>query len=61
MKKHYVRAAELIRKTGCASLGHLQRELEIGHTAAILMISLLEKRGIIGPSQKNDQREIKDV
>lgn len=54
----YVRAMELIRQTGCVSLGCLQRELEIGYNTAIRMKSLLEERGIIGPANDKGPREI---
>ena len=54
----YVRAVELIRQTGCASLGCLQRELEIGYNTAIRITSLLEERGIIGPANDKGLREI---
>lgn len=57
----YVRAVELIRRTGCASLGRLQRELEIGYAAAARLMTRLEVRGIVGPAQKNGRREIRMV
>ena len=55
----YVRAVELIRKTGRVSISHLQRQLGIGYNDAAKIIDLLEERGIITPPKApNGQREI---
>jgi S-DNA-T family DNA segregation ATPase FtsK/SpoIIIE len=55
----YLRAVELIRKTGRASISHLQRQLGIGYNDAAKIIDLLEERGIITPPKApNGQREI---
>jgi len=45
----YLRAVELIRKTGRASISCLQRQLGIGYNDAINTMDLLEARGVIGP------------
>ena len=47
----YRRAVELIRKTGRASISHLQRQLGIGYSDAAKIIDLLEERGIITSPQ----------
>lgn len=55
----YLRAVELIRKTGRASISYLQRQLGIGYDDAAKIIDLLEERGIItSPKAPNGQREI---
>lgn len=55
----YLRAVELIRKTGRASITHLQRQLGIGYNDAAQTIDLLEARGVIGPAtDASGQREI---
>ena len=55
----YLRAVELIRKTGRASISHLQRQLGIGYNDAAKTIDLLEARGVIGPqTDASGQREI---
>ena len=55
----YVRALELIRKTGRASISHLQRQLGIGYNDAVNTIELLEARGVVGPqTDVSGQREI---
>ena len=45
----YLRAVELIRKTGRASISHLQRQLGIGYNDAANTMDLLEARGVVGP------------
>ena len=55
----YLRAVELIRKTGRVSISYLQRQLEIGYNDAINTMELLETRGVIGPqTDVSGQREI---
>ena len=55
----YLRAVELIRKTGRVSISYLQRQLGIGYNDAANTIDLLEERGIITPPKDpNGQREI---
>ena len=55
----YLRAVELIRKTGRASISYLQRQLGIGYNDAANTMDLLEERGIItSPKAPNGQRKI---
>ena len=55
----YLRALEVIRKTGRASITHLQRQLGIGYNDAAQTIDLLEARGVIGSAtDASGQREI---
>ena len=55
----YLRAVELIRKTGRASISHLQRQLGIGYNDAANTMDLLEARGVVGPqTDASGQREI---
>jgi len=55
----YRRAVELIRKTGKASISHLQRQLGIGYSDAAKIMDLLEARGVVGPqTDASGQREI---
>jgi DNA segregation ATPase FtsK/SpoIIIE-like protein len=54
----YLRAVEVIRKTGRVSISHLQRQLGIGYAAANT-IDLLEARGVVGPqTDASGQRAI---
>ena len=51
-------AIEIIRQTRRASTSSLQRRLRIGYTRAARIMDLLEERGIVGPAQGSDPREI---
>ena len=51
-------AMEIIRQTRRASTSSLQRRLRIGYTRAARIMDLLEQRGIVGPAQGSDPREI---
>ncbi|HEY8241342.1 MAG TPA: FtsK/SpoIIIE domain-containing protein, partial [Kiritimatiellia bacterium] len=51
-------ALEIIRQTRRASTSSLQRRLRIGYTRAARIMDLLESRGVVGPAQGSDPREI---
>ncbi|MCS6771577.1 MAG: DNA translocase FtsK [Kiritimatiellae bacterium] len=51
-------AIEIIRQTRRASTSSLQRRLRIGYTRAARIMDLLEQKGIVGPAQGADPREI---
>ncbi len=51
-------AIEVIRQTRRASTSSLQRRLRIGYTRAARLMDQLEERGVIGPPQGSDPREI---
>ncbi len=51
-------AVEVIRQTRRASTSSLQRRLRIGYTRAARLMDLLEEKGVIGPPQGSDPREI---
>ncbi len=51
-------ALEIIRQTRRASTSSLQRRLRIGYTRAARIMDLLEERGVVGPAQGSDPREI---
>ncbi len=51
-------ALEIIRQTKRASTSMLQRRLRIGYTRAARIMDLLEQRGVVGPAQGSDPREI---
>ena len=54
----YARAIDLVRTTRRASTSWLQRQLNIGYNDASHVMSLLEERGIIGPTNDKSPREI---
>ncbi len=51
-------AIEVIRQTRRASTSALQRRLRIGYNRAARLMDQLEERGVIGPPQGSDPREI---
>jgi len=51
-------AVEIIRQTKRASTSSLQRRLRIGYTRAARIMDILEQKGIVGPAQGADPREI---
>ncbi len=51
-------ALEIIRQTKRASTSMLQRRLRIGYTRAARLMDIMEARGIVGPAQGSDPREI---
>ena len=51
-------AIEIIRQTRRASTSSLQRRLRIGYTRAARLMDILEDKGVIGPPQGSDPREI---
>jgi S-DNA-T family DNA segregation ATPase FtsK/SpoIIIE len=51
-------AVEVIRQTKRASTSSLQRRLRIGYNRAARLMDLLEEKGIVGPPQGSDPREI---
>jgi len=51
-------AMEIIRETRRASTSSLQRRLRIGYTRAARIMDMLEERGVVGPAQGSDPREI---
>ena len=51
-------AIEVIRQTKRASTSGVQRRLKIGYTRAARIMDILEERGLVGPAQGSDPREI---
>jgi S-DNA-T family DNA segregation ATPase FtsK/SpoIIIE len=51
-------AVEIIRQTRRASTSSLQRRLRIGYNRAARLMDTLEERGLVGPPQGSDPREI---
>ncbi|MFW5871324.1 MAG: DNA translocase FtsK [Verrucomicrobiota bacterium] len=51
-------AVQIIRETHRASTSSLQRRLRIGYTRAARIMDILEEKGLIGPPQGSEPREI---
>lgn len=54
----YQEAVDLVIKTGQASISMIQRRLRVGYNRAARMIELMEKQGIVGPSDGIKPREV---
>ena len=56
--ERYDDAVALITKTGQASISMIQRHLRVGYNRAARMIEIMEKEGIVGPSDGAKPREV---
>ena len=54
----YDEAVDIVLKTGQASISMLQRKLRVGYNRAARMIELMEREGIVGPSDGVRPREV---
>jgi S-DNA-T family DNA segregation ATPase FtsK/SpoIIIE len=54
----YDEAVALICETGQASISMVQRRLRVGYNRAARMIEIMEKEGIVGPSDGSKPREV---
>jgi S-DNA-T family DNA segregation ATPase FtsK/SpoIIIE len=54
----YDRAVELVLQTGQASISMIQRKLRVGYNRAARMIEIMEREGIVGPSDGVRAREV---
>ncbi|MEI6165955.1 MAG: DNA translocase FtsK [bacterium] len=57
-EEHIEKAIEIIKETKRASVSAIQRHLRIGYTMASQIMDVLEQRGIVGPVNGSDPREI---
>jgi len=56
--KKYDEAVALVCETGQASISMVQRRLRVGYNRAARMIEIMEKEGIVGPSDGSKPREV---
>lgn len=54
----YDEAVDLVLQTGQASISMLQRKLRVGYNRAARMIEMMEKEGIVGPSDGVKARDV---
>ena len=54
----YDEAVDLVSKTGQASISMIQRKLRVGYNRSARMIEVMEKQGIVGPSDGVRPREV---
>jgi S-DNA-T family DNA segregation ATPase FtsK/SpoIIIE len=54
----YDDAVDLVLQTGQASISMLQRKLRVGYNRAARMIEMMEKEGIVGPSDGVKARDV---
>jgi len=56
--ERYDDAIALVTKTGQASISMIQRHLRVGYNRAARMIEVMEKEGVVGPSDGAKPREV---
>ncbi|MGM0453119.1 MAG: DNA translocase FtsK [Thermodesulfobacteriota bacterium] len=56
--ERYDEAVQLVAKTGQASISKVQRHLRVGYNRAARIIELMEKEGVVGPSDGVKPREV---
>jgi len=54
----YEKAVDIVIRSGQASISGLQRKLRVGYNRAARMIEVMEKQGIVGPSDGVRPREV---
>jgi len=54
----YDQAVELVRRTGRATISHIQRHLRVGYNRAARLIERMEREGLIGPQDGARPRDI---
>ncbi|MFH1075650.1 MAG: DNA translocase FtsK [Pseudomonadota bacterium] len=54
----YDEAVEIVTQTGQASISMVQRRLRVGYNRAARMIEMMEKEGVVGPSDGIKPREV---
>ena len=54
----YDEAIDIVTKTGQASISMLQRKLRVGYNRSARMIEVMEKQGVVGPSDGVRPREV---
>jgi S-DNA-T family DNA segregation ATPase FtsK/SpoIIIE len=58
MDEKYEKAVDIVIRTGQASISGLQRKLRVGYNRAARMIEVMERQGIVGPSDGVRPREV---
>ena len=58
MDEKYEAAVEVVLQSGQASISMLQRKLRVGYNRAARMIEVMEREGIVGPSDGVKGREV---
>ena len=54
----YEMAVDIVIQTGQASISMIQRKLRVGYNRAARMIEIMEKEGIVGPSDGSRARDV---
>ncbi len=58
LDEKYDKAVELVIQTGHASISMIQRKLRVGYNRAARMIEVMEREGIVGPSDGVKPRDV---
>ncbi|MBY0537815.1 hypothetical protein K2P47_00265 [Patescibacteria group bacterium] len=57
----YEDAKEAVLEAGKASTSYIQRKLRVGYSRAARLMDMLEEKGVIGPANGAEPREVKNV
>ena len=58
MTEKYDEAVQIVTETGQASISMLQRRMRVGYNRAARMIEIMEKEGVVGPSDGVKPRQV---
>ncbi len=58
LDEYYDQAIDLVARTGQASISMIQRRLRIGYNRAARIVEMMEKHGLVGPSDGSKPREV---
>src|SRR5690606_7490624 len=56
--EHYEEAVRIVVSTRQASISMLQRKLRVGYNRAARMVEVMEREGIVGPSDSCKPRDV---
>jgi len=58
LDEKYEEAVAMVAKTGQASISMIQRRMRVGYNRAARMIDIMEREGIVGPTDGVKPREV---
>ena len=58
LDEKYDEAVALVTRTGQASISMIQRRLRVGYNRAARMVEIMEREGVVGPTDGVKPREV---